>query len=93
MMSLALQQFVKQYMLLPLRKSSSSWVIREHYSWEIASSHSINLPLTYRQLETHAYILSTVVTDVLVLKHQAISIHSAEIFIVFDQFYTRILQS
>ena len=34
--------------------------------------------LTPKQLETHGYILSTVATDVLVLKHQDISIHSAD---------------
>ena len=34
--------------------------------------------LTHKQLETHGYVLSTVATDVLVLKHQGISIHSAD---------------
>ena len=40
----------------------------------------------------HAEILSTVGTDALVLKHQGISIHSADnIFLVLDQFHTKIL--
>ena len=34
--------------------------------------------LTHKELETHGYALSTVATDALVLKHQAISIHSAD---------------
>ena len=34
--------------------------------------------LAHKQLETNGYILSAVATDALVLKHQAISIHSAE---------------
>ena len=43
--------------------------------------------LTHKQLEMHEYILSIVATDALVLKHQAISIHSANyILIVLDQF-------
>ena len=41
--------------------------------------------LTHKQLETHACVLSTVVTVALVLKHQAICIHSVVwIFIVFE---------
>ena len=37
-------------------------------------------------LETHGCVCSTVAADVLVLKHQAISIHSAdEVFILLDQ--------
>ena len=47
--------------------------------------------LTLKQLETHGCILSIVATDALVLKHQAISILSAEKrFIVLDQFQTTI---
>ena len=37
-----------------------------------------NNALTHKQLETHGCELSTAATDALVLKHQAISIHSAE---------------
>ena len=36
------------------------------------------MTLTYKQLEMHECILSTVATDDLVLKHQTISIHSAD---------------
>ena len=50
--------------------------------------------LTHKQLETHGYILNTIATDTLVLKHCAISIHIAdEIFIVLDQFYADISYS
>ena len=38
----------------------------------------IIIPLTYEQLEMHGYVLSTVATDALVLKHQAINIHCAD---------------
>ena len=49
--------------------------------------------LTHKQLETHGCILSTVATDALVLKHQAISIYNADkIIAVLDQFHTEILQ-
>ena len=37
-----------------------------------------NSSLTHKKVETHGLILSTVATDVLVLKHQDISIHSAD---------------
>ena len=45
--------------------------------------------LTHKHLEMHVCILNTVATDALVLKQQAISIHSADpIFFVLDQFHT-----
>ena len=48
--------------------------------------------LTHKQLKTHWCVLSTVATDTLVLRHQAISIHSADqVFIVLDQLHTKIL--
>ena len=48
--------------------------------------------LTHKQLETHWCILSTVATDGLVLQHQAINSHGADqIFIVLDQFLTKLL--
>ena len=48
--------------------------------------------LTLKHQETHGCLVSTVATDALVLKHQAISIHNAdETFIVVDQFYIKIL--
>ena len=34
--------------------------------------------LTNKHLEMHAYVVSTMATDALVLKYQAISIHSAD---------------
>ena len=46
--------------------------------------------LTHKQLEMHACIFSTVVTDALVLKNQAINIQSAEqIFIALEQFHSK----
>ena len=39
--------------------------------------------LTHKQLELHGCVLSTVVTDALMLKHQAISIHSADLIFFF----------
>ena len=46
--------------------------------------------LTSKHRETHACVVSTVVTDALVLKHQAISIHNAnQTLIVLDQFHIK----
>ena len=48
--------------------------------------------LTHKQLEMNGCILSIMATDVLVLKHQAISIHNADsICIVLDQFYIKMI--
>ena len=48
--------------------------------------------LTHKQLEMHGCVISTVATAALVLKHQAISNHSADkIFMVSAQFHTKIL--
>ena len=45
--------------------------------------------LAHKQLEMYGCILSTVAIDVLVLKHQAISIHKADqISIALDPFLT-----
>ena len=38
---------------------------------------SLNV-LTLKHRKTHGYVVSTVATDALVLKHQAISIHNAD---------------
>ena len=47
--------------------------------------------LTLKHRETHGCVVSTVATDALVLKHQAISIHNADLtFIVLDQFHIKI---
>ena len=52
------------------------------------------ISLTLKHRETHGCVVSTVATDTLVLKHQAISIHSAnQTFNVLDQFHIRILHS
>ena len=49
--------------------------------------------LTHKQLELHRCLLSITATDVLVLKHQAISSRNDDKrFIVLDQLYTAILQ-
>ena len=46
--------------------------------------------LTLKHRETHVCVVSTVATDALVLKHQAISIHNADLtFILFDQFHIK----
>ena len=48
--------------------------------------------LTFEQLEAHGCIFSTVVIDALVLKHQTLSIYSADkIFIVLGKFQMEIL--
>ena len=48
--------------------------------------------LTLKHQEAHGHVVSTVATDALVLKHQAISIRNADqIFISFDQFHTKTL--
>ena len=39
-------------------------------------------PFTHNELETHGFIISTLATDVLVLKHQDISIHSADLVFI-----------
>ena len=45
---------------------------------------------THKYLEMHAWVLSTMTNDVLVLKHQDISSHSADqISIALDQFQTK----
>ena len=52
-----------------------------------------SLLLTHKQLEMQGWILSTVATDVLVLKHHAISNHSTNhTSIALDNFPTKLLQ-
>ena len=46
-------------------------------TWTIADSLSIGT-LTPKHRETRGCVVSTVATDALVLKHQAISIHNAD---------------
>ena len=45
--------------------------------WEIVVLNC-NYQLTLKHRETHGSVVSTVATDALVLKHQAISIHNAD---------------
>ena len=48
--------------------------------------------LARKYLEMHGRVLSTVVTDALVLKHQVISIHSADqLCIVYEQFHRNMI--
>ena len=57
------------------------------HMWTLISQLS-----NHKQLETYVCIISTVATDGLVLKHQAISIHNADfVFIVLPKIYTKIL--
>ena len=59
-----------------------------HYMWDVQCA------LTHKQPEMNGCIISTLATDVLVLRHQAISIYSADSsFIVIDPFHTQILHS
>ena len=45
---------------------------------ENRKSTSVKAILTLKHRETHGCVVSTVATDALVLKHQAISIHNAD---------------
>ena len=58
-------------------------------SWQTNAAIIADI-LTHKQLETHGCMLSIVATDALVLKHQTISIHSADLIsIAVDQFQTK----
>ena len=51
------------------------------FSWLMQKANILYSParqLTLKHQETHGYVVSTVATDALVLKHQAISIHNAD---------------
>ena len=62
-------------------------------SYEKCACGVLRTRLTLKQLERREGAFSNVATDALVLKHQTISTHSAdEIFIVLDQFDTKILR-
>ena len=62
--------------------------------WEFPTLHMVSLgiiKLNRKWLGTYGCVLSTVATDTLVPRHQAISIHSAnQIYIAVDQFQTGI---
>ena len=53
-----------------------------------------NIGVNPKHGETHGCVVSTLATETLVLKHQAISIHNTDlIFIVLDQFHIKILHT
>ena len=55
------------------------------------SATCLHWVLTDKHLEMHECILSTVATDALVLKHQAISIHSTDqLYSAFNQFHQKV---
>ena len=63
---------------------------RCHHDYLSMKPYVISLTLKHR--ETHGCVVSTVATDALVLKHQAISIHNPDYtFIALDQFHMKIL--
>ena len=81
--------------LVLLQISLRDCVVFMHFGWEIHIffSELCHLCLTHKWLEKHDWVFCTVATDVLVLKHQSISIHSADwTIIALDQFHTEILQ-
>ena len=63
-------------------------------SWRtiVSVAEGVNIFWTHKRCKSHECILSAVATDALGLKHQAISIHSADqIFIVLGQFHAKVL--
>ena len=79
-----------------LGKWMPAWEFISFDMTQLACCHGyhISIPhtLTHKQLETLGFVLSTVATEALVLKHQAISIHSSDqILIALEQFHTEIL--
>ena len=67
--------------LMALMISQNTHCSRPHHGYQLNPSH--------KQLETHGCIISIVITDVMVLKHQGISIHSADlVLIASDQIHT-----
>ena len=60
----------------------------KHY--KLSQTHGASL--SHQQLETHGCIISTVATDALVLKHQGIHFHGADLIsIALVQIHTEIL--
>ena len=61
------------------------------WKWNYSlGKRNIDLLLTFKQLESHGCIISTVATNALVLKHQGISTHSTDsVFIVLNQFHAK----
>ena len=56
------------------------WTILSVYFIDIYTNADLSLDwqLTLKHRETHGCVVSTVATDALVLKHQAISIHNTD---------------
>ena len=52
--------------------------LRFHFHFILRDNKSGLVQLTLKHLETHGCVVSTVATDALVLKHQAISILSTD---------------
>ena len=64
--------------------ADDKWELDQIMTWRQA------VTLTLKHRETHGCIVSTVPTDALVLKHQAINIHNAhKTFIVLDRFHIK----
>ena len=52
--------------------------LKKHIVSRTSVKRSLSVVLTLKHRETHGCVVSTVATDALVLKHQAISIHNAD---------------
>ena len=64
--------------------------LRDIFSIEVIAEQYVIL--TFEPWERHGCVVSTVATDALVLKHQAISIHDVYLtFIILDRFQIKIL--
>ena len=62
------------------------------YMFKLLAFIPYRFSLTLKHRETHGRVVSTMATDALVLKHQAISIQNADLtFIVLDQFQIKLL--
>ena len=63
--------------MVPNRQQAITWTNDDTASRFIYAPLDLN-ELTHDQLDMHGYIISTVATDALVLKHQGINIHNAD---------------
>ena len=71
-----LPRMLKIHVFIPFDNHSTAY-IPSIKQWSYLQEHATSL-LTHKKLETHGCVLSTVVADVLVLKHQAIITHNAD---------------
>ena len=69
--------------------------IRQYNPYDKILNVALFAPLTHKQLEPHGCVLNNVATDVLALKHQAISIYNADLIsiVALNKYYTEILHS